>query len=166
MAIPVVNSIINTATKNSAISNAETVELAIKNCQADIAARNNEVYNPAKSYTDVTGASKPCHDAASNATGGRDSISVEEVVGINAINDALKSVNYNQGVFEPFWHKDLDTCVFICTTAAPSGSPTTGDALTAEGIDAGYQTKPNNTGKLVQISTGDVPSNTVMIDQL
>ena len=44
IAIPVVNSIINTAARNSAISNADSIELQIKNCQADIAARNTERY--------------------------------------------------------------------------------------------------------------------------
>jgi prepilin-type N-terminal cleavage/methylation domain-containing protein len=141
IAIPVVNSIINTASKNSALSNAETIELAVKNCQADIAARNSEVYNGTTQYM-AKGATSPstCNNAAKNdATGtGYQKIDIKEVAGMNAINDALDAVTYNNAVFDPFWDKDTDSVVFVCTTAG--GDIAVGAALTKEGVQAGYAT--------------------------
>ena len=51
IAIPVVNSIINTASKNGALSNAQSIELAVKECQSYIASGNNEVYKSGKTVT-------------------------------------------------------------------------------------------------------------------
>ncbi len=168
IAIPVVSSIINTATKNSALSNAETIELAVKNCQADIAARNNEVYSGGeKKYTDVEGNPQQVHDAASNADDGRSAISIAEVAGVNAINDALKQVNYDQATFEPHWNRDTDSCVFVCTDV-PDGANTDieiGDALSSEGVEKGYADSYDD-ATLVQIATEDTPSTDVMIETL
>jgi type IV pilus assembly protein PilA len=143
IAIPVVNSIINTASKNGALSNAETIELAVKNCQADIAARNSEVYNGETKYVPkgkTSADAKKCSNAAkNNSTTGYQAITIEEVAGMNSINDALDSVTYNNAVFDPFWDKDTDSVVFICTTAG--GDIGLGDALTTEGVKADYTTE-------------------------
>jgi len=101
IAIPVVNSIINTAARNSAISNADSIELQIKNCQADIAARNTERYPTA-----VTSPS---------------SISVDEVATKTGIKTAFQTVTYNNEQYIPVWDADDDKCYFIgaSTNAVP-----------------------------------------------
>lgn len=122
IAIPVVNSIINTASKNGALSNAETIELAIKECQADIAAKNNEVYDGSTTYNynDPSGAnvSDTLPDAAdSNPTTGHAAINVQDVAGAKSIADAFETVTYNGDDYEPYWDEDNDKCVFLSITA-------------------------------------------------
>ena len=173
IAIPVVNSIINTASKNSALSNAETIELAVKNCQADIAARNSEVYNGKTQYM-AKGDTSPstCNNAAKNSTtDGYQAIKIKEVAGMNAINDALDSVSYNNAVFDPYWDKDTDSVVFICTTAG--GDIALGAALTKEGVQAGYataaeagQTTFATTQRKVRLADDDVIMTDVPVYQL
>ena len=104
IAIPVVNSIINTASKNGALSNAQTVELAIKECQAAISSRNDEVYDGGT--VDGVTIAKASTDNTTNIT-------LEMVATVKGIKDAFKPVNYNGATYSPFWDKD-------CTTAAGS----------------------------------------------
>ena len=93
IAIPVVNSIINTAARNSAISNADSIELQIKNCQADIAARNTERY--------------------ANAVTAPNTISVDDVATKTGIKTAFQSVTYNNNQYFPVWDTASDKCYFI-----------------------------------------------------
>ena len=93
IAIPVVNSIINTASKNGALSNAETIELAVKECQADIAAKNGEVYA----------------DAVSN----HGKIYISDVAEKKAIKEAFATVTYNGKDYNPYWIIAEDKCVFL-----------------------------------------------------
>ena len=116
IAIPVVNSIINTASRNGALSNAQTIELAIKECQADIAAKNDEVYDGTTGYnyndpagTNLTG-NLPAASTA-HAT-----INVQHVAGAKAISNAFETVTYNGNDYEPQWDEDADKCVFIGVT--------------------------------------------------
>lgn len=111
IAIPVVNSIINTASKNGALSNAQTVELAIKECQAAISSRNDEVYNG--NIVDGVTIAKASTDNTTNIT-------LEMVATVKGIKDAFKPVNYNGATYSPFWDKDTDKCIYLCTTAAGS----------------------------------------------
>ena len=93
IAIPVVNSIINTASRNSAISNADSIELQIKNCQADIAARNTERYS----------------DAVSNPS----NIHIDTVATVTGTTTAFQSVTYNNNQYFPVWDTASDKCYFI-----------------------------------------------------
>ena len=127
IAIPVVNSIINTASRNGALSNAETIELAIKECQADIAAKNDEVYNGTTSYsfTDVDGTSTT--GTLSKASNDHANITVQQVAGAKSIPDAFKTVTYNGNDYTPKWDKDNDKCVWTSTTG--NNGVTIGDDL-------------------------------------
>lgn len=158
IAIPVVNSIINTASRNGALSNADTIELAIKECQADIAARNTEVYNGTSSYVDGAGVSQTCHNAAT----GHADISVAEVGGMKAINDAFAIVTYNGDTFEPFWDEDADKCVYLCTNA--TGTTVIANAeLGSDNLAVAYP----NAGNCTQLNSADkTPDASVMIDNL
>ena len=93
IAIPVVNSIINTASRNSAISNADSIELQIKNCQADIAARNTERYT--------------------NAVSAPSTISVDDVATKTGIKTAFQTVTYNNEQYIPVWDVNDDKCYFV-----------------------------------------------------
>ena len=102
IAIPVVNSIINTASKNGALSNAETIELAVKECQADIAARNGDVYPDA-------------------ANGNHAKITIKDVAEAKAITEAFEMVTVNGENYLPYWDKVNDKCVFLTSTDATKG---------------------------------------------
>lgn len=95
IAIPVVNSIINTASKNGALSNATTIELAVKECQADIASKNTEVYPEAANASDAN------------------SIAISEVAEKKAIADAFKSASYNGKEYIPAWDSATGKCYFV-----------------------------------------------------
>jgi len=108
IAIPVVNSIINTASKNGALSNAQTIELAVKECQADIAAKNTEVYNgQAKNSAAAKSVTIP------NAKSGHDDITIFHVAVAKGIEDAFDQVTYNGENYYPWWDNDAGKCVFI-----------------------------------------------------
>ena len=159
IAIPVVNSIINTAARNGALSNADTIELAIKECQADIAAKNNEVYNgtTAINMEDPAGNALPTQlpDAASNsATDGHSTINVAHVAGAKSIPDAFAPVTYNGDDYEPYWDTDADKCVWL--TGATAGA--TGTDLETGATYVG--------GTLVALAPGGAISTTATIDTL
>ena len=113
IAIPVVNSIINTASKNGAISNAETIELAIKECQADIAARNDEVYDGSATYNYTDPAGNTLTGALPSAATAHATINVQHVAGAKGIGDAFATITYNGNDYEPQWDTAADKCVFI-----------------------------------------------------
>lgn len=122
IAIPVVNSIINTASKNGALSNAQTIELAIKECQADIAAKNDEVYDGATNYSfvDPSGATVAITTGVPSAANAATAvtISVQDVAGIKGISDAFETVTYNGVEYVPFWDEDADKCVYLDNSGA------------------------------------------------
>ena len=120
IAIPVVNSIINTASKNGALSNAETIELAVKECQADIAAKNDEVYNGSGSIP------KASTDHAK--------IDITHVAEVKAIKDAFKVVTYNGNDYIPYWITAEDKCVFAYSKS-PAGGGAGGGAGTITDIE-------------------------------
>lgn len=105
IAIPVVNSIINTAAKNGALSDAQTIELAIKNCQADIASKTTDVYDGNVGPDGTT--------TIPNAATAHGSITVEHVSMVNAIDGAFGQVTYNGNDYDPFWDTVNDKCVFL-----------------------------------------------------
>ena len=123
IAIPVVSSIINTASKNGALSNAQTIEAAIKKCQADIATRNDEVYDGSTTYLKTDGTTGKLPKASKNST---NPIMVEHVAGANSINSAFEFVTYNSKEYRPIWDMMNDRCVFIeplTNTELESGKP-------------------------------------------
>lgn len=153
IAIPVVNSIINTASKNGALSNAQTVELAIKECQAAISSRNDEVYNGGT--VDGVTINKASTD---NTT----AITLKEVATVKGIRDAFKPVNYNGATFSPFWDKDTDKCIYLCTTAG-------GSYIANSTIDSNGAAAYSNAANCVQLNdTSDVEkcNGTVVIHTL
>ena len=98
IAIPVVTSVINSASKSTAASNASTIELAIKEAKADIVARNTEtfgdtVFTPA----DMT---------------------IAVVAEKKAIADAFTTKNYNNLDFNPYWNNTTGKVVFINSVKA------------------------------------------------
>lgn len=131
IAIPVVNSIINTASKNGALSNAQTVELAIKECQAAISSRNDEVYDGG-TVDNVT--------ISKASTDNQTAITLNMVATVKGIRDAFKPVNYNGATFSPFWDKDTDKCIYLCTTAG--GSYIADSTIDSDG-SAAYSNKAN-----------------------
>lgn len=128
IAIPVVNSIINTASRNGALSDAQTIELAVKECQADIAARNDEVYAGQKIKTPLDSAADGMEipkASTSHAT-----IALKHVAVVKGIENAFKAVTYNGVDYAPYWDKDADRCVYlsvaskekVCAKGAPLDS--------------------------------------------
>ena len=115
IAIPVVNSIINTASKNAALSNADSIELAIKECQAHIVSRNSEVYPEATSSTD------------------RSKIDVAMVAEKKGIKEAFEVVTYNGVDYLPYWDSVSDACVFL--DEATGNDITTGEKYKYETDD-------------------------------
>ena len=47
IAIPIVNNLVNAASRNAAVSDAQTIELAVKECQSFIVTKVDEVYDGA-----------------------------------------------------------------------------------------------------------------------
>jgi hypothetical protein len=95
--------------KNNALSNAETVELAVKECQADIAARNNEVYNNNRTYIDLDGVTQTVPDAYREHS----EITIYDVVGVKDIYEAVAPIVYDGKIYEPYWYFMLDECKFL-----------------------------------------------------
>lgn len=155
IAIPVVNSIINTASRNGALSNAQTIELAVKECQADIATRNDEVY----AGQTINGTTIP--KASTNST---TAIKVSDVALVKGITDAFDTVTYNGSDFQPFWDNVTDKCVYLCVTSADSKKVAVNSELSSDDLTKAYNgysttrcialtTKDAKTGKLSPAST-------------
>jgi len=109
IAIPVVNSIINTASKNGALSNAQSIELAIKEAQADIAAKNTEVYDGTTTKTTAGGGTL----TLPNAKTAHATMNIYDVAVAKGIEDAFDRVTYNGEDYYPYWNQDGGKCVFI-----------------------------------------------------
>ena len=125
IAIPVVNSIINTASKNGALSNAQSIELAVKECQADIAAKNTEVYNGG-TMKDSEGQSVVIHNAKSDHA----NITIQTVAVAKGMEDAFDQVTYNGDNYYPCWDNNAAKCVFVDTT---NNKTIEGEAITVDG---------------------------------
>jgi prepilin-type N-terminal cleavage/methylation domain-containing protein len=133
IAIPVVNSIINTASKNGALSDAQTIELAIKECQADIAARNDEVYD-GRTMKNAAGADVTINKAST----GHANITLQQVAVVKGIEDAFKVVTYNGVDYAPYWDTVTDSCIYlslaaktnVCEKGAPLDAPSTSGTAT------------------------------------
>lgn len=164
IAIPVVNSIINTASKNGALSNAETIELAIKECQADIAAHQTDVYNGTATYTKADGTNGgPVPSAAT----GHATISVEHVAGVKAINDAFDQVTYNGNDYRAFWDTGADKCVFLAVTTNNGVVANEAIDATTHGAYAGATTPLTVAGAAGTPADGhQVPDSSIFVDSL
>lgn len=120
IAIPVVNSIINTATKNGAESDGQSIELAIKEAQSYIASGSTEIYDGAKKvdvdakYTTTGGA-----DIASgqitlaNAKTDHANLNVAMVAAAKQICNGFESVSYYGKDYFPYWNKTTQKCIFL-----------------------------------------------------
>lgn len=121
IAIPVVNSIINTATKNGAMSNAQSIELAVKEAQSYIASGSTEVYD-GKTKIDVdakfAGGSVDGSQQVELADAKTDhgSIDISMVAASKQICDGFVSVSYYGKDYEPYWDKTTQKCIFINAT--------------------------------------------------
>ena len=118
IAIPVVNSIINTSSKNGALSNADTIELAVKECQADIAAQNTEVYDGTTTYNFKDPAGNTQSGTLHAATAAdHANLTIVDVAAAKSIAPAFATVTYNGDNYEPYWDEDNDVCVFLAVTS-------------------------------------------------
>ncbi len=117
IAIPVVNSIINTASKNGALSNAQSIELAVKECQSYIASGNTEVYDGSKTVAFDTakfGGTSPL--TLKNAKTDHANIDIQQVAAAKGMMNGFVSVSYNGKDYEPYWNKTTQKCVFATGT--------------------------------------------------
>lgn len=148
IAIPVVNSIINTASRNGAISNADTIELSVKECQADIAAKNDEVYDGTTDNT-VDGSGDPVPAASTN----HGDIDITDVASVKAIPEAFATVTYNGVDYAPYWDTVNDKCVFLSITGSQLGFEISTD-LDAAGAAAytGFTSVGATTGDVVALT--------------
>lgn len=128
IAIPVVSTIINTASRNGALSNAQTIELAVKECQADIAARNNEVYDGATTYSYVDPAGNTITGTLPDIRTAHANIDIQDVAGAKGIGSAFAGVTFNGVDYEPYWDPASDSCVFIATAGGANTDLETGNA--------------------------------------
>ena len=143
IAIPVVNSIINTASRNSAISNADSIELQIKNCQADIAARNTERYA----------------DAVSNPS----NIHIDTVATVTGTTTAFQSVTYNNNQYFPVWDTASDKCYFVAVGGTGTNAPAAGQRID----DAGAPALTVDGTNVIDLTNGSGgPSTGVMVTSL
>ncbi len=145
-------------TYNTATSNAQTIELAIKVCMADILAKNNEIYDGVSSYIDAFGDEQVVGSTADTYTTIDENgnpvvicpVSVADVAGINAINDCFKTVTYNNTEYSPYWIIDEDTCVFLDSE---------GNSMDGDSYDI-------NSSNVVALTKDGIPNSEVYIDTL
>lgn len=125
IAIPVVSSIINTSSKNTALTNAQTIEYAIKEAQADITARNTETY-------------KSAGDATAAAT-----ITVTTVATQKGIASAFVAKSYNNVDYYPMWSDTIGKVVVV--TAKDAAEDINGATVSSLVELADSDGKPNDT---------------------
>lgn len=131
IAIPVVNSIINTASKNGAMSNAQSIELAVKEAQSYIASGSTEVYD-GKTKVDFdankfAGSNSPI--TLENAKTDHAKIDIMQVAAAKGIMDGFVKVSYNGADYEPYWDTTAQKCIFV-TTANGSSKDLDGNTIT------------------------------------
>ena len=115
IAIPVVTSIINTASRNSAKTDAQSIELAIKEAQADFTAKNADTYAKIKNGTAPT---------------------VKDVADAKSIKSAFESKTIDNKSYTPYWNSKTGKVVFAIkgddnAVKDIDGNAVTGTALTA-----------------------------------
>ena len=110
IAIPVVSTIINTSSKNAALTDAQTLELAIKEAQADMTAKNPDTYgNKAVSRT----------------------IQIADVSKQKAIASCFETKTVNNEDYAPYWDKSDAKVYFIKGTKDVEGGTHVAANLTA-----------------------------------
>lgn len=99
--------------KNYELSKAETIELAVKNCQADISAKANDIFNNDMSYIDLDGNKQTVPNSSDENES--KTISVYDVVGAYGIYEAITPIIYNSKMYEPYWKSgtDGDICIYM-----------------------------------------------------
>lgn len=112
IAIPVVSTIINTSSKNAALTDAQTLELAIKEAQADMTAKNPDTYG----------------SAAVNRT-----ITLQNVADQKAIASCFEHKTVSNADYTPYWDKSDAKVYFINST---TNKDVEGVAHTAANITA------------------------------
>ena len=115
IAIPVVTSIINTASRNSAKTDAQSIELAIKEAQADFTAKNADTYSKIKNGNPPT---------------------VKDVADAKSIKSAFESKTIDNKSYTPYWNSTTGKVVFAIkgndnAVKDIDGNEVTGTALTA-----------------------------------
>lgn len=136
IAIPVVNSIINTASKNGAMSNAQSIELAVKEAQSYIASGSTEVYNGTKTVdydANKFGGTSPV--TLSNAKTNHADIDILQVAAAKGIMDGFIKVSYNGADYEPYWDTTAQKCIFVTGTGAGAKDL---DGNTVTGLNTRY----------------------------
>ncbi len=104
IAIPIVNNLVNAASRNAAVSDAQTIELAVKECQSFIVTKVDEVYDGA---TMLDGMRIPSAISESHL------ITMAHVISVKALDTALQK-HYCNGVdYIPYWDTLKERCVFI-----------------------------------------------------
>ena len=171
IAIPVVNSIINTASKNGAMSNAQSIELAVKEAQSYIASGNTEVYDGNKtigfdaSKFDGPAASKNgANVKLANAKTGHANIDIWQVAAAKGMMNGFVSVSYNGADYEPYWNKTTQKCVFATTSAAGQGQPAAVKDLDGNSISVG--TGANQYVKLATTASGKTTFQDIKVDNM
>ncbi|MEE0265688.1 MAG: hypothetical protein UD936_08695 [Acutalibacteraceae bacterium] len=92
-----------------ALTDSQTIELAIKECMIDIDTGYNSVYNGTTKYIDPLNTERTLPDAITNAK----EISVADVAGAKHISEAFKPVIYDGTLYKPYWIMENNVCVFL-----------------------------------------------------
>lgn len=150
IAIPVVSSIINSSNKSAAQSNAQTIELAVKECQADITSKNTETY---KGGTQKVGAL-----TIESAATSPNKITVQMVAAVKGITDAFQPKTYNGNDYLPIWVKGDAKVEFVSAGTAnghTAGCNMDNSKTTSNGTDF------SAAGNIVALSTTTAGTTTV-----
>ena len=106
IAIPIVTNLVNAASRNSAVADAQTIELAVKECKGYIATRVDEVYD---GVTIMNGIRIP------SASHEHYAITMAHVAEVKAIKTAFDKHFCNGVYYIPYWDTLHEQCVFIGT---------------------------------------------------
>lgn len=114
IAIPVVSTIINTSSKNAALTDGQTIELAIKEAQADITAKNPDTYGTKATAKSIT---------------------IADVKKAKAIEQAFDKKTVNNKDYEAYWNSADAKVYFLDGSGATAKSvddktPKAGGTLT------------------------------------
>lgn len=155
IAIPVVNSIINTAAKNGAMSNAQSIELAVKEAQSYIASGSTEIYNGTATVDiDTNKFTNSSPVTLANAKTDHANIKILQVAAAKGIMDGFIKVSYNGADYYPYWDKTAQKCIFVGTVNSAT-KDLDGNAITTS--DTRYT-------QLATAGTGDAAGKTTIAD--
>lgn len=172
IAIPVVNSIINTASKNGALQNAQSIELAVKECQSYIASGDTEVYNGTKlvpfdstKFDGPTASKNGTNVKISSAKAAHGSIDIWQVAAAKGMMSGFTKVSYNGKDYEPYWDKVSQKCIFLTSAAAAGGGAggstyTDLDGKTVTNVSATY----SSTAKVIKLASTDTNNKVTFVD--